>query len=337
MNAGVSSLSVDEIKRVSLAALRAAGVSAEYADIQVQLLLDAELRGVHSHGLLRLPRVIERIRSGACNPHVRGNGVWTGTAFLAMDGEHGFGPVVACHALEMLYARVESTGVAVAAVRNSEHLGMLAWYAQQVAEKGLILIALTVSEALVHPWGGSQAMLGTNPIAIGVPAAPRPFVLDMATSLVSMGKIHDYANRGKPIPEGWAVDGSGRPTVDADAAKDGAIAPFGGAKGYGLGLGFELLVTALAGSAIGTDVVGTLDSTQPCNKGDVFIVIRPACQAADLIQDYLHALRVSRPVDPASPVRVPGDRGRQARTDHEQGNIDVDSRVWTQIEQMARA
>src|SRR6185312_10108367 len=130
---------------------------------------------------------------------------------------------------------------------------------------------------------------------IGVPATPDPLVLDMATGLVAMGKIYDYANRGEPIPPGWALDEDGNPTTDAAAAKEGAIAPFGGAKGYALGLTLEVLVTALSGAAIGTDVKGTLDSDMVCNKGDLFIAIAPRKneRVAALVSAYLDEIRSS--------------------------------------------
>ncbi|WP_269499890.1 Ldh family oxidoreductase [Castellaniella sp. S9] len=326
---------VDEITRKSLAALRAAGVPEPAARTQLSLLLEAELRGVPSHGLLRLPRVIQRIRNGVCKPNATGRGLWRREAFYEVDGENGLGPVVALSALEHVCVRAADTGVAVAAIRNCDHLGMLAWYAEQVARKGQILVALTISEALVHPWGGRRAMLGTNPITIGIPAQPDPFVFDMATSLVSMGKIHDHANRGVAIPEGWALNSEGYPTTDAAAAKQGAIAPFGGAKGYGLALGFELLVAALSGSAIGREVAGTLDSEQPCNKGDVFIVLEPTTGAAGMVSTFMQELRASPAADPRQPVRIPGDRARQARRDHLEVGIDLAPEVWEQIVEMA--
>jgi LDH2 family malate/lactate/ureidoglycolate dehydrogenase len=219
----------------------------------------------------------------------------------------------------------------VAAIRNNNHIGMLALYAEKVAENGQVLIALTTSEALVHPWGGRTAMIGTNPIAIGVPAKPRPYVFDMATSLVSMGQVHDYANRGQALEPGWALDADGEPTTDAAAARKGAIAPFGGAKGYALGLSIEVLVAALTASAIGRDVVGTLDSSQPCNKGDVFIVLEPAENVAVAITDYLHALRASPPASVARPVTVPGDRAHATRERNIANGIEVASDVWNAI------
>src|SRR5471032_2349910 len=122
-------------------------------------------------------------------------------------------------------------------------------------------------------------------------------ILDMATSRVSMGKIHDHANRDEPIPPTWALDENGDATTDASAAKKGAIAPFGGPKGYALGIAFEVLVSSLAASAIGTDVKGTLDSVNVSNKGDLFIVIAPphAEGAKALVTDYLDSIRAAAP------------------------------------------
>ncbi|MFD2252684.1 LDH2 family malate/lactate/ureidoglycolate dehydrogenase [Pseudochelatococcus lubricantis] len=327
--------SVEEIRSAALRALKAVGVSDRHAETQVSLLLEAELRGTASHGLLRLPRVIDRILSGASNPASEGIQSWRGNALLDVDGDHGLGPVVAMAALDAICGRAAETGVSAAAIRNCDHLGMLAWYAERVASHGQILIALTISEALVHPWGGRRAMLGTNPIAIGVPAEPHPFVFDMATSLVSMGKIHDHANRGIPIPSGWALDQDGNPTTDAVAAKDGAIAPFGGAKGYALGLAFELLVASLTGSAIGTEVRGTLDARYPCNKGDVFIVLEPAGGMAAVVTRFMEEIRGSEPSVADAPVRIPGDRAARTRAQRSSQDVPLADEVWKQIQALA--
>jgi L-2-hydroxycarboxylate dehydrogenase (NAD+) len=315
------------------AVLQAHGVPGPFARIQTDLLLEAQLRGYASHGLLRLPRIIERIDNGVTSPASSGAHQWIGDSFLRVDGERGLGPVVAVSALDALKERARRSGIAIGGVRNSNHIGMLAWYGDYVAREGLILIATTTSEALVHPWHGRRALIGTNPLCIAVPASPEPLVLDMATSLISMGKIHDHANRGEPIPEGWALDAQGRPTTDAQAAKAGAIAPFGGAKGYALGLALEVLVTSLAGSAIGTGVVGTLDSDRVCNKGDVFIVISPQQSAAvaATIHAYLDEIRASGVPDAGRLVTVPGDRSREARALSIAQGVDVDDALWRQI------
>ncbi|MCW0211028.1 MAG: Ldh family oxidoreductase, partial [Achromobacter sp.] len=166
-------------------ALEQAGTPAGHAATQTNLLLEAELRGRASHGLLRLPRIIERIHNGVADPKTRGKAVWRSPAFLDLDGERGLGPVIALAALDQIRERARETGIAIAAVSNNNHIGMLALYAEQVAREGQILLALSTSEALVHPWGGRRALIGTNPIAIGVPTEDEPFVLDMATSQVA--------------------------------------------------------------------------------------------------------------------------------------------------------
>lgn len=307
---------------------------AEHVAAQVDLLLEADLRGVPSHGMLRLPRVIARINNGATDPVSKGRHEWRGDAFLSVDGGRGLGPVVAEHAIAALSDRVGRTGIAVAAIRNSNHIGMLGYYAEKAAANGHTMIALSTSEALVHPWGGRKAMLGTNPIAIGVPTGGEPFMMDTATSLVSMGEIHDHANRHAPIPEHWALDADGNATTDAEAAKAGAIAPFGQAKGYALGLAFELLVTSLSGAAIGRDVQGTLDDTSICNKGDVFILIdgpRPDLQA------YLEAIRSAEPATGFDRVLVPGERGRATKQKRLVEGVPIADEVWTRIQALADA
>ena len=315
-------------------ALLLAGVPEAHAMLQVDLLLEADLRGRASHGLMRLPRIVERIRNGVADPHTTGLHHWRG-GFLEVDGQNGLGPGVACAALEAAIAAARRDGVAVVAVRHNNHLGMLAWYAQRVAARGLILIAASTSEALVHPWGGRSAMLGTNPLAIGIPTAGEPFVLDMATSIVSMGEIHDHALRGVQIPPHWALDSQGNATTDASMARDGSLAPFGEAKGYALGLALEVLVTTLAASAVGTDVVGTLDSTRPCNKGDLFIVIDAGSkpQIASRITAYLDAVRGSGAF-PGS-VSIPGDRAMATRGRNLDAGISLADDAWSRIQALA--
>jgi L-2-hydroxycarboxylate dehydrogenase (NAD+) len=327
---------VEQVRELAEGILTANGVPADHARIQAGLFIEAEMRAIPSHGLLRLRRVIERIHAGLSVPGVTGKQVWTARSFLSVDGMRGLGPVVAMAALDAIMPRAREDGIAIAAIRNTNHLGALAYYAEHVAAQGLTCISLTISEALVHPFGGRKAMIGTNPIAIGVPASPHPMVLDMATGLVSMGKIHDHANRGAPIPLGWAVDENGDPTTDAAEAKKGAIAPFGGPKGYALGIAFEVLVASLAASAIGTDVKGTLDSVKVSNKGDLFIVIAPphAQGAKALVSEYLDNIRNASPADPAHPVLAPGDRAHKARAQSEKRGVYLDDGLWADLQKL---
>jgi L-2-hydroxycarboxylate dehydrogenase (NAD+) len=306
---------IGELRALSERLLMQRGAPEDAARLQADLLVEAELRGLPSHGLQRLPRLLLRLERGLANPRTTGAALWTKPAVLTVDGEAGLGPVVMMAAIRQLARKIPVQGIALAAIRNANHIGMLAYYAEAAAQMGFASIVISTSEALVHPYGGTQPMLGTNPIAIGIPTATEPFILDLATSTVSMGKIHHHALCGEAIPTGWAVDSEGRPTTDAEAAKAGAIAPFGGAKGYGLGLAVELLVAALAGSAFAPEVTGTLDDHQAATKGDVVILIDPAAGRGEARQlsAFLQRVRASRPSEPGRSVAISGDGGRGRR------------------------
>lgn len=305
-----------------------AGVPGPAATQQAELLLVAEAKGMPSHGLLRLPRLLRRLANGTASPTNSGKHQWLSPCYLSVDGEQGLGPVVARRALEAVVPAAGRHGVAVCSITNNNHLGMLGYYAGLMAERGLVCLGMTTSEALVHPWDGTEAMLGTNPFALGVPAQPHPLVLDMATSQISMGKIHDHALRGVPLEPGWALDAEGNPTVDPEAAKSGAIAPFGGPKGYGLGLGLGAMITFLTGAAYGTAVGGTLDDDRPSNKGDLFILLSGGAHSTS---EYLDQVRDSRRADPAKPVAVPGDGARARYQESAANGIDVADDLWREL------
>lgn len=315
------------------------GTPRDHASLQARVLVTAEMKGHPSHGLQRLPRLIERIDRGLVDPETKGTQRWRADAVLEVEGSAGFGPVVAMAAIERLATHIPELGIGLVVVRNANHLGMLAHYVEAIAALGFVGIALSSSEALVHPFGGTRAMLGTNPVAIAVPTAGEPLVLDFATSEVPMGRIHHHAATGRPIPEGWARDADGRPTTDATRAKAGSIAPFGDAKGYGLGIAVEVLVAALVGSALAPDVRGTLDAKAPCNKGDVFILIEPSLAPGlpARLSAYLDAVRASPAADPDTPVLVPGDRARQRKAAAARTGFDIDQRLWDDLNALSRS
>ena len=309
------------------------GATPSDADRQAMIFVEGDLRDHHSHGVRRLPLLVERMRGGLAASGGGPELTWITDAVLRVDGRRGFGPVAAFAAIDAIMERAESTGIAIATVSNSNHLGMLAPYMEHMAAAGRIGLALTTSEALVHPWGGTRAMVGTNPIGIAVPTAAEPLVLDMSTAEVSMGKILEHAVRRSPIPLGWAIDAAGAPTTDPDEAAHGAISPFGGAKGYALGLAFEAVVGVLTRSAFGARVKGTLDSDDLCSKGDIFLCVsidrlglRPELLA---LAAYLEEIRDSA----ASPgaVTIPGDRARATRRKRLADGIPLHPEVWAHV------
>ncbi|MEN3280545.1 MAG: hypothetical protein V7607_1685 [Solirubrobacteraceae bacterium] len=341
-------VTADEERELATTVLRAHGAGQEEADVQARVLVEADLRDRHSHGIQRLPTLVGRMRNGLLQPMVEPELRWVSDAFLAVDGGFGFGPATAMQAIAALLERAARTGVALAAVRRSSHLGMLAPYAERIADDRCVGIVLTTSEALVHPWGGRLPLVGTNPIAVAVPTAGDPFILDMSTSAISMGQVLAFDQRGLELPEGAAVDADGLPTRDAGRARAGALSPFGGAKGYALGLAVELLVAGLTTTALGADVAGTLDVEHAVTKGDVVIVVDPRAAGVEgleaRVEAFLDELRSSPPAAGGDGVAIPGDRAREVRAMRLASGIPLPRALWEQLtalhveaEELARA
>jgi L-2-hydroxycarboxylate dehydrogenase (NAD+) len=325
--------------RVAKSVLEDKGAPPAHAMLQADVLVEAEMKGHPSHGLQRLPRLLNRIERGIADPCVDGDWSWRSPSFLEGNGQRGLGPVVARRACDLIAERVHSTGVAIAGIKNSNHVGMLAYYVEYLASKGMIGIAMSSSEALVHPYGGTRALLGTNPLAIAIPTSERPMVVDLATSLVSMGKIHHHAATGTAIPQAWARDKAGMPTTDAAAAMEGSIAPFGDAKGYALGMAIELLVASIAGSALAPDIRGTLDDEAVCNKGDVLIAIGLGEQPQLLtcFTHYLDQVRHSQPAESSRPVFVPGDGATSRRNSALADGFEIAPRLWRELNELSHS
>ncbi len=342
MTSGVELVTIDPVAAtvISDRILRKHGTPPKHAALQAQLLVEADLRGRPSHGLQRLPLLVSRIERGLLVADAEPTVSWTSDAFARVDGHDGFGVVAARAAVRALAERSARTGVALAAIRASSHIGMLAPYLEDICKRGLVGIVLTTSEALVHPTGGREALIGTNPIGIGVPAGDDPFLLDMATSAISAGEIIAHGDRGMELPAGRAVDADGAPTVDPMRAREGAISPFGGAKGYGLGLAIELVVALLSDTALGRDVLGTLDAEHRATKGDVICVIDPVAagieQGARRLADYLDHLRASPTAPGVDRVLVPGDRMRSERTRRMEHGLTYPTALWDALETLDR-
>lgn len=316
------------------------GARGDDAETVADVLLEADLRGQHSHGLMRLPTIVGRVRAGLILPEAGMRVVASSPAVASVDAGYGFGHAMAKRAMQLARDIASRAGVGLVGVQNNNHIGMLGYYVDEAARAGYVTVVCTTTEAMVHPFGGAERLLGTNPISIGVPAEPDPFVLDFSTSQTAIGKIIDSAQRGSPIPLEWALDSLGEPTSDAAEALEGAINPFGGAKGYGLSLAVALLAGLMVGSAPNPEVVGTLDTEHVVNKGDLFLAIDPRCfpnggELALRAGSLLEQLRDSRPAPGTDRVRVPGDRGRERREHCLREGIELPAGLWASIEALA--
>src|SRR5699024_9699273 len=193
----------------------------------------------------------------------------------AIDGGARLGPVVASTAAAEAIDRAESHGVGAVGVRNTNHLGMLGHYTDQIRREGPVGIAITNTEPAMPPYGGTDPVLGTNPIAIGLPTEP-PFNLDMSTSGIARGTVLHLKETGEELARGVARGTAGEPTTDPEAALRGTILPLGGARGSGLAIAVEILAGGLVGAAMGESVTGTYHTEDSCTKGDLFLALDPS-------------------------------------------------------------
>lgn len=255
-------------------------VPEEDARIAAEILISADLRGVDSHGIIRLDTYYgSRLRAGLIDPKADTTVISETAAALALDANTGLGQVASYRAMNRCIDKARETGVAMVTVRNSNHYGIAGYYAMMALPHDMIGISFTNSQPLVAPTYGSSAILGTNPIAVAAPAGRnRPYVLDMATSIVPIGRITVYDKAQKPIPEGWGVDSEGRITTDPAAVLNGgALLALGGSdimrgyKGYGLSLLVDIFSGVLSGAATHTNVG---HKNRPSNVGHFFAAVR---------------------------------------------------------------
>lgn len=277
--ANASGVTIGGARRLAAGLLTAAGLATDRAETTALCIVLADVWGVGSHGLLRLPYYLRRLLAGGYPP---GAGLATVTdtgPVLALDGGGGLGHWQLWQAAQTAAERCGRYGIAAASVANSGHCGALGVYTLPGLEAGHLTLVFSHGPAVMPPWGSSEALLSTSPLAAGIPASGRPVIVDMATTTVARGKIADLARRGEPVPPGWALDASGQPTTDAQAALAGLLSPLGGAKGFALALIVESLAAGLAGPQLSTgvaDMFAADTADRPQGLGHLLITIDPA-------------------------------------------------------------
>jgi ureidoglycolate dehydrogenase (NAD+) len=238
------------------------GLSLEEAEIEADVLVWANLRGVDSHGVRAIPRYVQNVQEGRIKPNARVEIVRETPALLVIEGDHAFGPVVTARAMEHVMAKAREVGFAWAFLRNITHQGAIGYYALMAAKEDMAGLAWVCSPPNTAPYGSKARGVHNSPIAIAVPAKEHPpLILDMATSVVAYGKLSVAMDKGEPIPESWALDAEGNPTTDPHRAA--ALCPTGGYKGSGLALMFECLSSLIVGIPLLAPGLLNLDSAPP--------------------------------------------------------------------------
>ncbi|MEF8780474.1 MAG: Ldh family oxidoreductase [Haloferacaceae archaeon] len=325
----------ERAEAVASAALEAHGITPADATTTAEVLVSADARDKQSHGLLRLPRFVRGIDHGNVDPDGDIEVVRDSGAAVTLSGGSRLGPVVAREAVGKAMARADDHGIGAVGVHDTNHLGMLGYYTDVVRQAGYVGIAVTNTEPAMPPYGGAEPVLGTNPIAVGIPSDP-PFNLDMSTSSIARGTVLRARENGERLPEGVALGPDGNPTRDPEAALNGVIRPFGGAKGSGLAIAVEILAGGLVGAAMGTDVTGTYHTEDECTKGDLFLVIDPGALGGtgftDRVNEFVAELKAGDTAAGFDSIRLPGESSTAA-ADAER--ITVDDDVWSEVLGMA--
>jgi (2R)-3-sulfolactate dehydrogenase (NADP+) len=300
----------EALRSLAVRTLAARGVPEAGAAVVAESLVEAELEGQPSHGLLRLPFLLDRLAAGLINPRPEMRVLGDRPAAAVLDADNGLGPVAGVRAVELAVERARAAGIGLVAVRRGNHLGSLGYYLRRATVHGVVGLAFTNTPPAMTPPGGRTPYLGTNPIAAGFPTSTDPVIVDLATSQVARGHILKAARLGEPIPEGWAVDAEGQPTTDPATAIAGSLLPLGGTKGFALALLVEVLSGVLSGAAVGPEVVGTfVPADRESNVGHCFLAIDPASLAPGFTERMDRVAADLR----ALGGRAPGDRRHAER------------------------
>lgn len=324
----------------------AAGSEPEEARLIADHLIEANLRGHDSHGVGLIPNYLQHLAGGTVFANRQGRVVSENGSLIVYDGERAWGQIAAREATMVGIAKARDTGVAVVALRNPHHIGRVGTYGELCAGAGMIsfhFVNVTDARPAVAPWRGTDARFSTNPVCIAIPGPQpeRPIILDMATSVVAMGKVRVARNKGEQMKPGMLLDGEGKPTTDPGAMygeRRGALLTVGEHKGYALAFVCEMLAGALCGS-------GTMrperQGGNTATNGMLMIVIDPSRLVdREWLREEIAAMTAyitaSPPRNPDEPVLIPGDPERLTRAERIKNGVPIDDETWRELTVAAR-
>ena len=337
-------IDADELRRFTAGVFRRVGLEAEDAEIAADVLVAADLRGVDSHGVAHLELwYVRRIQEGIIDPKAKIRVISEAPAAALLDGGRGLGMVVAYRAMEYCINKARDTGAAVVTVRNSNHFGMAAYYSMMALREGMVGLAMTNATPIVVPTFGRQGAVGTNPISLAAPAgAERPFVLDMATSVVAHGKLEVAARRGRKIPLGWALGRDGKPTDDpVEAMAVRALLPLGSTpelsshKGYGLAFMVDILCGVLSGG-------GYCLQVGPGRRGPSHFfaairvdLLRPLEEFKAMLDEEIRAIRALPKAPGHDRIYIPGEPEFETEEARRREGIPLDPPVLESLRRLS--
>ncbi len=309
-------------------------VPSEEASIIAEVTLDADLKGFTSHGIGRFPQYIKGLEVGTIKPQTEITVEKESAATARVNGNHGFGHVVTYRSMEMAIQKAKEAGIGMVGIHNSNHFGVAGYYSDMAIMEDLIGIVIANTEPAVAPIGGKEPILGTNPLAIGIPSDSHYVSVDMATSASARGKLLEAKRRGESIPPNVALDADGKPTTDPVEALKGSILPFGAHKGYALSFMIEIMAGPLVNASYGKSVTGTANPEVTCTKGDLITAIDPS-KFVDMdhfkkdVDEFIAEIK-------ATPnVMIPGDFEVRNVKQHQEEGIPLDETLLNQLREIA--
>ncbi len=321
---------MDDAKDLCSRVFIRAGASKRNAEITARALVRAEADGQRGHGLSRVPSYTAQLRSGKVNGLAEPNIIDVRPGLFRVDAGFGFAYPALEMALPELGRRVETQGIGAAAIFRSHHFGVAGQPCEDLAAKGMVAFIYGNTPKAIAPFGATQKVLGTNPVAFAAPGKNEPLVIDFALSVVARGKIMAARQAGSKIPEGWALGPDGEPTTDPETALQGSMVPIGGVKGAALALMIEVMSACLAGAALGVEAGSLFEADgPPPNLGQVLIAIDAGALSGGSFADRLEALaEIYENIDG---VRFPGLGRLQHRQISNERGLSVPSALLATI------
>jgi LDH2 family malate/lactate/ureidoglycolate dehydrogenase len=327
------------------ALLAAHNVPAEDAAIIAHCLVSADLRGVDTHGICRLPGYLDRVRKGLINARPQLTPKRVTPVAATLDGQDAFGFVVGMCAIKEAIAMAREFGLGLVSVNRSTHFGMAASYVMPAIDAGFIAFVFSNASPAMPPWGGKEGLLGTNPFAVGAPGGKHgPYLLDMSPAVAARGKIRRAERRGESIPLGYALDAQGRPTTDPKAALGGVVLPIGGYKGSGLSMLMDILGGVISGAGFAGGVADQYKSyDRPQNVGHFFLALKPDLfiPEADYrarMDTLFERVRACPRAEGVDEILIPGEPEARLEAEHRRGGIPyAPSEVATLLAEATRA
>ncbi|PLS17343.1 malate dehydrogenase [Bacillus sp. M6-12] len=335
--------SAEGLREFCYEVFRRAGVQDENAAIVADSLIQADLRGVDSHGVVRTAIYLKRIESDMINPFAEIEIESETEATVLVNGNNNFGSVVGTKALGIALEKAKKQGAAIVGVKASNHFGTGAYYALKAIEQNMILLVMSNASQTMPPTGGIRPFIGTNPLSIGVPAGNQlPFVLDMATSVVARGKLIVAAQKDEPIPLGWAIDKDGNPTTNAHAGLDGSVLPVGGPKGYAISMFIDILAGVLTGAGFGRYVNNMYENwEEPQNVGHFFIAIDinrfiPLQIFKDRMDQYISEIKAEPKAKGVKEIFIPGEIEHRLVLERKVNGINLPAKVEEELSDIGK-